>query len=73
MNQHLRFISEEAGGDAHVILIPGQARLASEQEVGRAAQRDAVVPPAVQSATEPIEKLWGFARSHYMKQPGVPD
>ena len=66
MNQHLRFISEEAGGDAHVILILDQA--------GWHRGRKLVVPsnvtlwylPPYSPQLNAIEKLWGFARSHYM-------
>ena len=65
MNEHLRFISEDAG-DKHVILILDQA--------GWHRSKKLVVPsnitlwylPPYSPQLNAIEKLWGFARSHYM-------
>lgn len=66
MNQHLQFISEEAGSNTHVILILDQA--------GWHRSKKLVVPsnitlwylPPYSPQLNAIEKLWGFARSHYM-------
>lgn len=66
MNHHLRFISEEAGPDVHVILVLDQA--------GWHIAKQLVVPenisllhlPAYSPELNPIERLWAYMKSHYL-------
>ncbi|WP_146662976.1 IS630 family transposase [Anaerohalosphaera lusitana] len=66
MNHHLRFISEEAGKDVHVVLVLDQA--------GWHIAKQLVVPknisllhlPAYSPELNPIERLWAYMKSHYL-------
>ena len=65
MNHHLRFISEEAGRDVHVVLVLDQA--------GWHIAKDLQVPsnitlfhlPPYSPELNPIENLWHYLKSHY--------
>lgn len=66
MNHHLRFISEEAGADVHVVLVLDQA--------GWHVAKNLKVPPNItllhlppySPELNPIERLWGYLKSHYL-------
>jgi len=66
MNQHLQFISEEAGVDAHVILVLDQAGWHRSKKLVVPANITLLYLPPYSPQLNTIEKLWGFARSHYM-------
>jgi transposase len=66
MNQHLKFISEEAGPDVQVVLVLDNA--------GWHVSKSLVVPenitlmplPPYAPELNPIERVWAYLRSHYM-------
>jgi len=64
INQHLRFISEEAGQDAHVVLVIDQAGWHRSKRL--AVPGNITLLPPYSPELNVIEKLWGFMRSHYL-------
>jgi len=66
MNEHLRFISEQAGQDQHVVLVLDQA--------GWHVARALKVPdnitllhlPPYSPELNPIERVWAYLKSHYL-------
>jgi transposase len=66
MNQHLKFISEEAGPDVQVVLVLDNA--------GWHVSKSLVVPenvmlmplPPYAPELNPIERVWAYLRSHYL-------
>lgn len=66
MNEHLRFISQEAGPDVHVVLVLDQA--------GWHVAGDLKVPPNITLLHLPpyspelngAERIWSYLRSHYL-------
>lgn len=66
MNHHLRFISQQAGEDTHVVLVLDQA--------GWHKAKNLIVPqnitllylPAYSPELNPIERLWAYLKSHYL-------
>lgn len=73
MNHHLRFISQEAGVDAHVVLVLDQA--------GWHVAKNLVVPdnmtllhlPPYSPELNPVERLWAYIRSHYLSNKAYDD
>lgn len=66
MNEHLRFISREAGPDKHVVLVLDQAgwHVAKALKV----PRNIVLLhlPSYSPELNPIERIWAYLRSHYL-------
>ena len=66
MNHHLRFISQQAGENAHVVLVLDQA--------GWHTAKNLIVPhnitllhlPAYSPELNPVERLWAYLKSHYL-------
>lgn len=66
MNHHLRFISEEAGDEVHVVLVLDQA--------GWHLAKDLIVPknitllhlPPYSPELNPSERLWAYLKSHHL-------
>ena len=66
MNQHLRFISKEAGPDKHIVLILDQA--------GWHVSKGLKVPdnitlhhlPPYSPELNPVERIWAYLKSHYL-------
>jgi transposase len=66
MNEHLRFISREAGADVQVVLVLDQA--------GWHVAKDLQLPenitlhhlPAYSPELNPAERIWAYLRSHYL-------
>ena len=66
MNHHLRFISEEAGADVHVVLVIDQAgwHIAKALEVPE--NITLLHLPPYGPELNPIERLWAYIKSHYL-------
>jgi transposase len=66
MNHHLRFISEQVGSEAHVILVLDQAgwHVAKALEVPE--NISLLYLPAYSPELNAIERLWGYLKSHYL-------
>jgi transposase len=73
MNQHLQFISEEAGMEAQVILVLDQAGWHRSKKLVVPANITLLYLPPYSPQLNTIEKLWGFARSHYMSNRAYQD
>ena len=66
MNEHLRFISEHAGDDTHIVLVLDQA--------GGHVAKDLRVPhnitllhlPPYSPELNPVERVWAYLKSHYL-------
>jgi transposase len=66
MNHHLRFISERANADVHIVLVLDQA--------GWHLAKDLQVPPNItlhplppySPELNPVERLWAYLKSHYL-------
>lgn len=73
MNEHLRFISEEAGPHKHVVLVLDQA--------GWHVAKDLQVPdnitllhlPPYSPELNPAERLWAYLKSHYLSNRAYAD
>jgi transposase len=66
MNQHLQFISEEAGPDAHVVLVLDQAGWHRSKALKIPSNMTFLPLPPYSPELNSSEKLWGFMRSHYL-------
>lgn len=66
MNHHLRFISEEAGPDVHVILILDQAGWHIAKALQVPENITLLHLPAYSPELNPIERLWAYIKSHYL-------
>ena len=66
MNEHLKFISEEAGPKAQVVLILDQAGWHRSKTLVIPANITFLPLPPYSPELNAIEKLWGFVRSHYL-------
>ena len=66
MNQHLRFISREAGPQVHVVLVLDRAgwHVAKSLEVP---DNITLLPlPPYSPELNPVERVWGYLRSHHL-------
>ena len=66
MNHHLRFISEQAGPDVHVILVLDQAGWHVAKALKVPENISLLYLPAYSPELNPIERLWGYLKSHYL-------
>jgi len=66
MNHHLRFISEQVGPDVHVVLVLDQAGWHLCEDLQIPQNITLLYLPAYSPELNPIERLWGFLRSHYL-------
>jgi hypothetical protein len=60
MNHHLRFISQEAGQDAHVALVLDQAGWHVAKNLKSAAQYNTDAPASLQPGTQPSRTIMGI-------------
>jgi transposase len=66
MSQHLRFISEEAGPQTHVVLVVDGAGWHRSKTL-QVPENITLLPlPPYSPQLNAIEKLWGFIRSHFL-------
>ena len=66
MNHHLRFISEEAGTDTHVVLILDQAGWHIAKALQVPENITLLHLPPYTPELNPIERLWAYIKSHYL-------
>ncbi len=66
MNHHLRFISEEAGKDVHVVLVLDQAGWHTAKRLIMPENITLLYLPAYSPELNPIERLWAYLKSHYL-------
>ncbi len=66
MNHHLRFISEQAGSDVHVILVLDQAGWHVAKALNVPENISLLYLPAYSPELNAIERLWGYLKSHYL-------
>ena len=66
MNHHLRFISEEAGQNVHVVVVLDQAgwHIAKALQVPK--NITLLHLPPYSPELNPIERLWAYIKSHYL-------
>lgn len=65
MNEHLKFIAQEAGPDTHVVLVLDQAGWHKSRRLIVPANMTLHYLPPYSPELNAIEKLWGYVRSHY--------
>jgi transposase len=66
MNHHLRFISEQAGSDVHVILVLDQAGWHVAKMLKVPENISLLHLPAYSPELNSIERLWAYLKSHYL-------
>lgn len=66
MNHHLRFISEEAGEDTHVILVLDQAGWHVAKNLKIPQNISLLHLPSYSPELNPVERLWAYLKSHYL-------
>ena len=66
MNHHLRFVSEQAGTDAHVILVLDRAGWHVAKALEVPANMTLLYLPPYSPELNPVERLWAYLRSHYL-------
>jgi transposase len=66
MNHHLRFISEQAGADAHVILVVDQAGWHKAKTLHVPDNMSLLYLPSYSPELNAIERLWAYLKSHYL-------
>jgi transposase len=66
MNHHLRFISEEAGEDVHVVLVLDQAGWHVAKNLKVPKNITLLHLPSYSPELNPIERLWAYLKSHYL-------
>ena len=66
MNHHLRFISEQAGPEVHVILVLDQAGWHTAKGLEVPENITLLYLPAYSPELNPIERLWSYLKSHYL-------
>ena len=66
MNHHLRFISEQAGSDAHVILVVDQAGWHKAKTLHVPDNMSLLYLPSYSPELNAIERLWAYLKSHYL-------
>jgi hypothetical protein len=66
MNQHLRFISREAGPGVHVVLVLDQAGWHVAKALRVPANVTLLHLPSHAPELNPVERVWGYLRSHHL-------
>lgn len=66
MNHHLRFISEQAGADVHVILVLDGAGWHVAKALQVPSNMTLLPLPPYSPELNPVERLWAYLRSHYL-------
>lgn len=66
MNAHLRFISEAAEPDAHVVLVLDQAGWHRAKALKVPPNITLLPLPPYSPELNPIERIWAYLRSHYL-------
>lgn len=66
MNHHLRFISEEAESDVHVVLVLDQAGWHIAKDLQVPSNITLLHLPPYSPELNPIERLWAYMKRHYL-------
>lgn len=66
MNHHLKFISNEAGEDVHVVLVLDQAGWHIAKDLQVPSNITLLHLPPYSPELNPIERLWAYLKSHYL-------
>jgi transposase len=66
MNEHLRFISRDAGEGVHVVLVLDNAGWHVAKALRVPANVTLLYLPPYSPELNPVERVWGFMRSHYL-------
>jgi transposase len=73
MNHHLRFISEQAGVDVHVILVLDGAGWHVAKALEVPSNMTLLHLPPYSPELNPVERLWAYLRSHYLSNRAYKD
>ncbi len=73
MNHHLRFISQEAGDDAYVVLVLDQAGWHVAKNLKVPHNITLMHLPPYSPELNPVERLWAYIRSHYLSNQAYDD
>lgn len=73
MNHHLRFISEQVGPDAHVILVLDQAGWHTAKALEVPDNISLLYLPAYSPELNAVERLWEYLKSHYLSNRAYAD
>ena len=73
MNHHLRFISEQAGVDVHVILVLDGAGWHVAKALEVPSNMTLLPLPPYSPELNPVERLWAYLRSHYLSNRAYKD
>ena len=73
MNHHLKFISEEVGPDAHVILVLDQAGWHTAKALKIPENISLLYLPAYSPELNAVERLWEYFKSHYLSNVACTD
>ncbi len=73
INHHLRFISEQAGSNVHVILVLDQAGWHVAKALKVPENISLLYLPAYSPELNPIERLWAYLKSHYLSNRAYAD
>ena len=66
MNQHLAFISQEAGPDAHVVLVLDRAGWHVAKDLAVPTNLTLLHLPPYSPELNGTERIWGYLRSHHL-------
>ena len=66
MNHHLRFISEQAGKDVHVVLVLDRAGWHIAKALEVPTNITLLHLPPYSPELNPVERLWAYIKSHYL-------
>lgn len=73
MNKHLRFISREAGDDAHVVLVLDGAGWHTSGGLQVPSNITLLHLPPYSPELNPVERVWAYLRSHYLSNRAYAD
>lgn len=66
MNEHLRFISKQAGQDKHIVLVLDQAGWHVAKALKVPENITLLQLPPYSPELNPIERVWAYLKSHYL-------